>query len=116
MHFDRRSHVDHRFIPRLACRDAAGEVGRVRGEVRPSLLDDDQELAHQRSFSFAGLPQRFLLAFSPAALTELSPATKRSAVLQWHHPREDHVSGDVQHSREWHEAAGEEEQEAPTGV
>jgi ribonuclease D len=56
-----------------------------------------------------GLPQRFLLAFPPAALEELNPLTSRSAVLYWHHPREVHRVDDVQLSRDWHEAAAEEE-------
>ena len=59
-----------------------------------------------------GLPKRFLLAFSPASLAELSPQTSRSAVLSWRHPRDFHLPDEVQLSRDWHEAAGEEEPEA----
>jgi ribonuclease D len=59
-----------------------------------------------------GLPQRFLLAFSPATLSELSPRTSRTAVLQWRHPRDFQLPEEVQLSRDWHEAAGEEEPQA----
>lgn len=59
-----------------------------------------------------GLPQRFLLAFPPLALAELSPRTSRSAVLQWRHPRDFTLPDEVQLSRDWHEAAGEEEPQA----
>ena len=55
-----------------------------------------------------GLPKRFLLAFPPSALAELSPQTSRIAVLQWHPPREAPSAHDVQLSRDWQEAAAEE--------
>lgn len=53
-----------------------------------------------------GLPLRFMLAFPPAALAELSPRVSHGSILMWRQPRAD----EVQLSREWQEAAGDEEE------
>jgi ribonuclease D len=47
-----------------------------------------------------GLPKRYLLAFPPETLEELSPRTKATPVLRWRHPRDLHTN-DVQLSRDW---------------
>jgi hypothetical protein len=56
-----------------------------------------------------GLPLRFMLAFSPAALAELAPRVSHASILMWRQPR---PGEEVQLSREWHEAGAEEDDAA----
>src|SRR5688572_8547588 len=73
MHVDRRTHACLRLLWRGAGSDAPRQIGRVRREIGSDLLDDDQEAAHQGSFSWAW--SRILFSVPGARSSLGCPAT-----------------------------------------